>query len=328
MNPTVSVLIALCNKAPFVSTTIRSVQSQSLQSWEVIVVDNKSTDDGPHIVAAFAKQDPRIRLITAERRGPGAARNLALQQAQGEWVLFLDADDLIEPLHLERLLEASNANPVARVIVASWREFANEQFSALRFPPLATSAIDDPVISSIAYPPWPLGAAMVQRRVLSRDFYWDEDLDHFMSEDTVFWFRVLQFNKYAVSNYDGFRYRVHVPGSRNQPADLHRWLQSQNRVHLNNLRFANSHGVNLDWRHYDRIMRCYIPIWRQAHIERLQPVERHAHNLAKHYLDHALAAGGWRKPSLVLRKLCGFRVVAFVRHLRWDERRPADHQLL
>lgn len=71
----VSIITALHNKYDYIAETIASVQSQTHRDWEMIVVENGSTDDGPEIVRRMASADSRIRLFVSERQGPGAARN-------------------------------------------------------------------------------------------------------------------------------------------------------------------------------------------------------------------------------------------------------------
>lgn len=97
--PTVSVVIPLYNKGPYVERTLNSVLAQTHQPCEIIVVDDGSTDDGPERVLRF--KDPRILLIKQENGGPGAARNQGLAKASGKYVAFLDADDEWLPFFLE-----------------------------------------------------------------------------------------------------------------------------------------------------------------------------------------------------------------------------------
>jgi hypothetical protein len=95
----VSVIIPLFNKAPYVARALASVTRQNFTDFELIVVDDGSTDEGPGIVEAY--DDSRIRLITQENAGPGAARNRGLAEAQGELIAFLDADDEWFPGYLK-----------------------------------------------------------------------------------------------------------------------------------------------------------------------------------------------------------------------------------
>jgi len=96
-----SVVVPLYNKVGQVTATLGSVLSQTLPPREVIVIDNGSTDGSVEAVEAIA--DPRLRLLREERRGPGPARNRGIAEASGEWIAFIDADDLWAPNHLEVL---------------------------------------------------------------------------------------------------------------------------------------------------------------------------------------------------------------------------------
>ena len=95
----VSVIIPLFNKAPYVRRALESVSAQRFADFEVIVVDDGSTDAGAQMVAAY--DDHRVRLIRQENLGPGAARNRGIKEARGEFVAFLDADDEWLPEYLE-----------------------------------------------------------------------------------------------------------------------------------------------------------------------------------------------------------------------------------
>lgn len=94
----VSVIIPLYNKAPYVRRALDSVSAQTFADFEVIVVDDGSTDDGPAIARDYG--DPRCRLIQQTNAGPGAARNAGVAQAKGELIAFLDADDEWLPEYL------------------------------------------------------------------------------------------------------------------------------------------------------------------------------------------------------------------------------------
>jgi hypothetical protein len=87
----VSIVIPLYNKALYVERALDSIKAQTFPDFEVIVVDDGSTDEGAAIVARYP--DPRVRLITQSNAGPGPARNAGIAEAQGEFVAFLDADD-------------------------------------------------------------------------------------------------------------------------------------------------------------------------------------------------------------------------------------------
>lgn len=103
MLPIVSVLTPVWNGEKYISSTIASVQEQTLTDWEMILVDDCSTDRTCEIIEAIAADDPRIRLLRQEsNQGAGPARNRALEAARGRYIAYLDADDLWYPEKLEK----------------------------------------------------------------------------------------------------------------------------------------------------------------------------------------------------------------------------------
>jgi GT2 family glycosyltransferase len=95
----VSIVIPLYNKAPYVRRALDSIRAQTFSDFEVIVVDDGSTDDGAVLVSSYP--DQRVRLISQSNSGPGPARNTGIAQAQGKFIAFLDADDEWLPTYLE-----------------------------------------------------------------------------------------------------------------------------------------------------------------------------------------------------------------------------------
>lgn len=102
--PVVSVVVPAFNVADYMPQLLRSLLAQTLTQFEVVVVDDGSTDRTCEMVESFA--DDRIGLIMQPNRGVSAARNTGLAAARGEFVLFLDGDDLLHPQALERLSDA------------------------------------------------------------------------------------------------------------------------------------------------------------------------------------------------------------------------------
>ena len=100
----VSIIMNCHNCEQYLTEAIKSIYAQSINDWEIIFWDNFSTDRGPEIVKSF---DERIKYYKGEEFLPiGAARNLAVQKAEGEFITFLDTDDMMVPTHLESLLNA------------------------------------------------------------------------------------------------------------------------------------------------------------------------------------------------------------------------------
>ncbi len=110
----VTVIVPLFNKEQYIARCLRSIQAQTLSEFEVIVVNDGSTDGGEKIAAQFA--DSRIRVIHQTNAGPGAARNRGLSEARGEYVAFLDADDEWLPDYLQSAVTILDANSSAACV--------------------------------------------------------------------------------------------------------------------------------------------------------------------------------------------------------------------
>lgn len=103
---TVSIVTPTWNCGQFIADTIQSVQAQTYQNWEMLIVDDCSTDNTKEIVEEFQKKDSRIKYHCLERNsGAAVARNMALRLAKGRWIAFLDSDDLWRPEKLEHQLK-------------------------------------------------------------------------------------------------------------------------------------------------------------------------------------------------------------------------------
>lgn len=101
----VSIITPNWNCARYISETIRSVQVQTYQNWEMLIVDDNSTDNSELMVKPFIDRDKRIRLLKNEKNsGAAVSRNYALKEAKGKWIAFLDSDDLWAPEKLEKQL--------------------------------------------------------------------------------------------------------------------------------------------------------------------------------------------------------------------------------
>ena len=112
MDDLVSIIMPSYNTAQYIGESIRSVLAQSYTNWELIIVDDCSTDDTDAVVAEFG--DSRIRYLKNETNsGAAVSRNRALREARGRWIAFLDSDDLWHPQKLEhqlRFMEESDCS--------------------------------------------------------------------------------------------------------------------------------------------------------------------------------------------------------------------------
>ncbi len=309
--PRVSIITALHNKGPYIAETIHSVIAQTILDWEMIVVENGSTDNGPEIVRGV--KDPRIQLIVSEKLGPGAARNHGLQQASGEWVLFLDADDLLAPNYLAERLGLVEGIPAANILAGFWEEFQDGERQKLKICRPATFGIPSRAVEeiSIAYPPWILHAALIRRSWLKSLKPWSEDFDRVQSEDAVFWFRVLQDATLAWGEASGAIYRLSTPSSRDAVRDIKIRFESVCRVVQSNLDFLRQQGREPTLVQRSVLVRVFEQEYLQLLACGLNVIADEALRQAESYLA---GPGWWFSPGMLARKWMGIRKINQLRH--------------
>jgi len=141
--PAISVTLAAFNVAPYVSACLDSILAQDWADFELIIVDDASTDATREILQDYAARDPRIRLFLKEQNeGLAVARNLGIAEARGEWVTFLDADDLYSPDMLRRAIETARAR-TAEMVLWDYVVFSDEaEIAAKAREPSALAALD------------------------------------------------------------------------------------------------------------------------------------------------------------------------------------------
>lgn len=120
---TITVVIPCYNGSAFLREALDSVLAQTHAPLEVIVVDDGSTDDSADVAEACG---PPVRVIRQENQGESVARNRGIDEARGDWIALLDADDLWKPEKLERQLEAAKPDVVA--VHTNWHVFGTREF--------------------------------------------------------------------------------------------------------------------------------------------------------------------------------------------------------
>lgn len=123
-DPSFSVVIPLYNKRDFVVEAVTSAAMQEPRPIEVIVVDDGSTDDGPSLVEGLGL--PGVRLIRQANAGVSAARNAGIDAARGNWIAFLDADDLFKPGHLKALGDLARRFPSAGMLATGYCRLSSD----------------------------------------------------------------------------------------------------------------------------------------------------------------------------------------------------------
>lgn len=195
--PKVSVVMPAYNASRYICETIESVLGQSEQAWELIVVDDCSTDDTRQKVQAWVDSDPRIRLIGLQKNfgGPAGPRNVGVQAANSELVAFLDSDDIWHPdklrLQLRVVTDFSKA-----FVCSSMTDFSDS--GNLSFDPITTVDCE-----RVAY--WqqsvraqiPTSSVLVSKALLLKTPFREEPA-YKAVEDYHCWLRILQLTGHCV----------------------------------------------------------------------------------------------------------------------------------
>ncbi|MGA1467056.1 MAG: glycosyltransferase family 2 protein [Phycisphaerales bacterium] len=217
--PRCSVVLIVFNGEQFLSEAIESVLSQTIEDWELLVVDDGSADGSRSIAESFAAVDSRVRVIAhpgGANRGMSATRNLGLREARGEWVALLDHDDRFEPMKLEVMLELLEAHPAAAAAIGpnlrwhSWREAAPEPDTVQSLGDGASGLLDPPGLLPsflVRAAATPLGPVVRRRVALAIGGF--EESFRGMYEDQVFLARLMLRQPIVVSDAVLHRYRQH-----------------------------------------------------------------------------------------------------------------------
>jgi len=208
--PTVSVIIPTYNHARFIAQAVESTLAQTYSDLEIIVVDDGSTDDTQAILASYGDCTRRVRVIHKENRGVAAARNTGILAAQGDYLLFLDADDLIPANKLECKVPILNAQPNVGLVYSAFQyidEGGTQVLHEIR-PQREGHLLKDLLLRRLFFPP---GAAVVRRECLDQVGIFDETCS--AAADTDMWIRIAQGGfPFGYVDQPLFQYRV-VKGS-------------------------------------------------------------------------------------------------------------------
>jgi glycosyltransferase involved in cell wall biosynthesis len=310
----ISIITPLHNKGLYIAETIQSVLDQTHPNWEMLIVDNLSTDDGFKVAKQF--DEPRLHFLTNDVPGPGSTRNAGLDAATGEWILYLDADDLLEPGFLSTMLQAAQDNPGAEIVASSWKEFRSDsgiQTSIEKQPARPTKLglrLED---VAIAITCWAIHAAIVKRDWLG-DTRWPVDLDGYLAEDTAYWFRVVAGAKVSYTSYAGALYRTHTTDCRSN-YDPEAWFKGNHQAMTSNLTFLKNQGLTPTAKQVESLVRLYSSLYTHARRAGDMETAERACCEATKWLAKLKQFDGSSNLSMRLRSILGLKAFEQLRHL-------------
>lgn len=191
----VTIIIPAFRNAATLSRTLASVYAQYHTNWRIIVACDGATDGTYEIACQAAAADSRVVALDLPHGGPSKARNAALAKADGEWLLFLDADDTIAPTFLSHMLRVAARYPEADIIACGYRRLDELGRVCDRFAPLPLDK--DGLAVCAAGPPGAIHSFIVRRKRVVKCGGFDETLQ--TNEDWDLWLRLAQ---------DGCRFAV------------------------------------------------------------------------------------------------------------------------
>lgn len=166
--------------------TMASIQNQTYAGWESIIVDDGSTDGSLAVALDFARADERFRVVGQDRLGASAARNTGISKATADWLLFLDADDWIAPVHLERMAGALQSRPELDGIVCEWKRAGPDGIAV--DPDRCWIDLDRFFPESVLGCPFAIHACVVRKRMAEEVHGFNPDL--VSCEDWHFWQKI------------------------------------------------------------------------------------------------------------------------------------------
>jgi glycosyltransferase involved in cell wall biosynthesis len=209
--PAVAIVLATHDDAPWLDGAIGSVRCQTWEDWELLVVDDGSTDDTSAVVARHAADDPRVRYLPGLHRERAAARNRGLAATRAPLVAFLDADDRWRPEKLARQVAALDAAPDAALCYTPARFVdAADRPLPIRKPPVAIAGEVFPALMRANF--MILASVVARRDAVLRVGCFDETLPVFGCEDWDLWLRIARDHPIAVVDEELTLYRSH-PGN-------------------------------------------------------------------------------------------------------------------
>lgn len=128
----ISIIMPVYNTALYLTAAVESILNQNYKNFELIIIDDGSTDSSFRIAHEYAAGDDRVRVFRQENAGPSKARNMGLEKSRGDWIYFMDSDDTIDPDMLEKLMK--NGAACDMVVSGFYKHFDGQRVSAAFMP--------------------------------------------------------------------------------------------------------------------------------------------------------------------------------------------------
>jgi len=203
-----SIIIPTYNRAELLPETIRSVQNQSFEDWECIVVDDGSSDQTKAVVTEITRSDSRIKYIYQKNAERSAARNNGIKNSSGEYICFLDSDDRFMPNHLQDLKVFIETIESKKCMIVN--DMLIDEHSKLKtslLPEISKNTVEFLYVNPITP-----SRVCIHASILEKEQF-DEDI--VIVEDRMLWMRIAQNYPIYISRHIGVKYLLHDSNSVN-----------------------------------------------------------------------------------------------------------------
>lgn len=284
--PAVSVVIPCFNQGQYLPESTGSVLDQTITDWEIVVVDDGSTDPGTLKVLEHA-QHPKMRVVRSANQGLAAARNLGISHATGRYILPLDCDDRIAPTYLEKAVARLDADPGLGIVYCQ-AEFFGSQTGRWNLPPYEfPRSIFEPAIFC---------SGVFRRADWQECGGYNRDMRHGY-EDHDFWLSLISRGRRVLQLEEVLFFYRRTPGSMAQAITLDQQVES--------FMAMFRHHRNLFIDHIETLFRGFISRESLAQVRHMRPMLQVFPGGASGYSEpdsvrSEYAAGGWIEVSLPL----------------------------
>lgn len=186
--PLVSIIVPIYNASKHITVLVDSVRRQRYMNWELLLVDDGSNDDSFDVCKRLSFDDDRVKVFHQENQGPSAARNLGIISSSGDWVTFIDADDLILDNYISSMvdiLEENLKDIVVDMVCLSYLVADNAGNNIFSYRTQVYSSVKDAISNtSILHRCSPWAKLFRKSVILDHNISFDVDLKH--SEDRLF----------------------------------------------------------------------------------------------------------------------------------------------
>ena len=191
MFPKISIIVPIYNAEKTLHKCVDSILNQSYKDWELLLINDGSTDNSALICDEYAQQDKRIKVFHKPNRGVSSARNVGLDNAVGEWITFIDSDDWVENNYLENLYQNDENDIVASYFIGEgWKEWVSVPckdyvYNEKQMKDFLTGCLLDFI--------FPFGKLFRYSIIMHYKLRFDESISY--GEDTLFIYQFLQYVK-------------------------------------------------------------------------------------------------------------------------------------